>query len=79
MIKRKRVPNARDELDRDRLYVPTQDRSIGRAHAEANDQRGFGFSVVHGKRDMSHELCDRHQPGDTHAIYEQSFDGALAS
>src|SRR5256885_16525263 len=38
-------PARLDELDRDSLYVPTQDRSIGRAHAEANDQCRFGFSV----------------------------------
>ena len=73
IIVNKSVFNARHEFHADHMDVPAQERSIGRSHAETNDQCRSGPLAKKTEWKMSHEFCNRRQVGDANAVDEESF------
>ena len=71
MIKCECLFDAGDQFHGGSVDIPSQSRSVGRAHSKTNDQHGLRFAVMQRQREMRHELRSRRKRRHPHPVNEK--------
>src|SRR5205085_12244155 len=71
MIKCECLFDAGDQFHGGSVDIPSQSRSVGRAHSKTNDQHGLRFAVMQRQREMRHELRSRRKRRHAYSVNEK--------